>query len=228
MGLTFQCGQMWNLELRVQWVKEVTRKCGCESWLVPGMWWHWGPAREASQGKPHLCWGWGMKGRWAGTSWACRYRGYEEDGVWIEPADGRAKAIGDPGWTSVGGSSGKTIKDCLRGLGLSLMDSVLYLRRQLWTALRGMDWVGPNIKAGNAATLLVSRQLLSPELTDQHLPCPAQHVQHICSANDLTHDASLQGADVLCREAAYLDLCIRASSTRNFLLVQHQKLISTC
>lgn len=41
--------------------------------------------------------------------------------MWIEPADGRAKAVGDPGWTSVGARSGKTLKDCLRGLGLSLM-----------------------------------------------------------------------------------------------------------
>ena len=106
--------------------------------------------------------------------------------MWIEPADGRAKAIGDPGWTSVGARSGKTIKDCVRGLGLSLMGYVLCLRRQLWTAPRRMDWVGPNVKTENAATLLVSRQLLSPELTDQHLPCPAQHVQHTCSANDLT------------------------------------------
>ena len=148
--------------------------------------------------------------------------------AWIKPADGRAKAIGNPGWTSVGARSGKTIKDCIGGLGLSLMGYVLCLRRQLWAALRGMDWVGPNVQAGNAATLLVSHQLLSPELTGQHLPCPAQHVQNTCSANDLTHDASLQGADVLGRVAAYLNLCIRAFSTRNFLLLQHQNFISTC
>ena len=61
-------------------------ECGCGSWLVPGTWWHWGSARKASRGKSHLGWGWGMIGRRAGTSWACRHPGWEEDVAWIKPS----------------------------------------------------------------------------------------------------------------------------------------------